>query len=134
MKFDDKYFDRFNFSGDQIKKNFENSLKDLKIANEDKIAEVRFNYAYSSLIKAGIALASYYGRKIKSVPGHHIKIIEMIAQALKDDSVNDVGNAMRSKRNTDFYGGGVDITEKESREYLVFVEDVIKRIGKIILG
>lgn len=133
MKFDDKYFNNFNFSKDQIKKNFNNALKDLKIAKEDKIAEVKFNYTYTALIKTGIALASFYGKKIKSAPGHHVKIIETIAHALRDDSVNDIGNVMRSKRNTDFYGGGIDITEKESKEYLEFVEEVIKRTEEIIL-
>lgn len=133
MKFDKKYFDDFKFSGEQIKKNFDNALKDLKIAKEDKIAEVKFDYAYKALIKAGIALASFYGKKVKSVPGHHIKMIEAIAEALNDDSINDAGNAMRSKRNIDFYGGGIDISEKEYREFLSFAEETVKRIEKIIL-
>lgn len=133
MKFDDKYFNDFNFSKEQIKKNFANALKDLKISKKDKIAEVKFNYAYMALIKTGIALASFYGKKVKSAPGHHVKIIETIAQALGDESVNEIGNVMRSKRNTDFYGGGVDITEKESKEYSEFVEKIIKRIEEVIL-
>lgn len=133
MKFDGKYFDSFKFTREQVKKNFDNALKDLKIAKEDVIPEVKFDYSYKSLIKAGIALASFYGKKVKSLPGHHIKIIEIITLESKDDSIDDIGNLMRSKRNTDFYGGGVNITEKECKEYLEFAENAVKRIGEIIL-
>ncbi len=134
MKFEDKYFIKFTFTQDQIKKNLKNALKDLNIAKKDKILEVKFNYAYTALIKAGITLLSYYRVKIKSVPGHHIKIIEKIAQILKDEAITDIGNIMRSKRNLDFYAGGIEVTEKECREYIKFVEDVLVRIKKIIFG
>lgn len=134
MKFEDKYFIKFTFTKDQIKKNLKNALKDLNIAKKDKILEVKFNYAYTALIKAGITLLSYYQVKIKSVPGHHIKIIEKIAQILKDEAITDIGNIMRSKRNLDFYAGGIEVTEKECREYIKFVEDVLVRIKKIIFG
>ncbi len=60
MKFEDKYFIKFTFTKDQIKKNLKNALKDLNIAKKDKILEVKFNYAYTALIKAGITLLSYY--------------------------------------------------------------------------
>jgi hypothetical protein len=132
MRFDSKYFDNFKYTKEQIKDNIDNALKDLSIAKKDSIIEVKFDYSYKALIKAGIALASFYGRKIKSLPGHHVKIIEMIAGELKDDSVDDIGNVMRSKRNTDFYGGGIEITEKESREYLEFVSSVVGKINRII--
>lgn len=134
MKFEDKYFIKFTFTKDQIKKNLKNALKDLNIAKKDKILEVKFNYAYTALIKAGITLLSYYQVKIKSVPGHHIKIIEKIAQILRDETITDIGNIMRSKRNLDFYAGGIEVTEKECREYIKFVEDVLVRIKKIIFG
>ena len=133
MKFDSKYFDSFKFTKEQIEKNIDNALKDLNISKEDTINEVKFDYSYKALIKAGIALASFYSKKVKSLPGHHIKIIEVISQALGDNSIDDIGNVMRSKRNTDFYGGGVEITEKECREYLEFVTNVVEKIGKIIL-
>ncbi len=41
---------------------------------------------------------------------------------------------MRSKRNLDFYAGGIEVTEKECRECIKFVEDVLVRIKKIIFG
>ena len=132
MKFDDRYFRRFNFDKEQIDKNLKNAFKDFEIAKKDTILEVKFNYAYTSLIKAGIALLSFYKMKIKSVPGHHIKIIEKTSDILKNNTVNEIGNAMRSKRNLDFYSGGIEITEKECREYIDFVEKVLKDIRKHI--
>lgn len=132
MKFDDRYFRRFNFDKEQIDKNLKNAFKDFEIAKKDTILEVKFNYAYTSLIKAGIALLSFYKMKIKSVPGHHIKIIEKASDILKNNTVNEIGNAMRSKRNLDFYSGGIEITEKECHEYIDFVEKVLKDIRKHI--
>jgi len=133
MRFEDKYFIRFRFSKEQIKKNLNNALKDLDIAKKVKILDVKFNYAYTALIKAGITLLSYYQWKVKSAPGHHIKIIEKLAQILKDDDIENIGNVMRSKRNLDFYAGGIEITKKECSEYISFVEDVITNLKEIIL-
>lgn len=134
MKFDDRYFSKFNFTEEQIDKNFKNALKDLNIAKKDKILDVKFSYVYTALIKAGIALLSVYQVKIKSMPGHHLKIIEKIAQILKDDSVLTLGNIMRSKRNLDFYAGGVEVTEKECSEFIKFTEKVFTKIKNIIYG
>jgi len=128
MKFEDQYFIKFNFTKEQIKKNYNNALKDLNIAKRDTILEVKFNYAYTSLIKAGLTLLSSYGVKTRSVPGHHIKIIEKLTEILKDDSISDIGNLMRSKRNLDLYAGGIEVTEKECREYIRFVNKVLKDV------
>jgi uncharacterized protein (UPF0332 family) len=133
MKFEDQYFTKFNFTKEQTTKNFNNALKDLKIAKKDKILEVKFNYAYTALIKAGLALLSFYGVKTRSVPGHHVKIIEKMAEILKDDSISAIGNLMRSKRNLDLYAGGIEITEKECKEYIEFVDNVFKDIKYVII-
>jgi len=132
MKFEDKYFTKFTFTQDQIRKNLKNAQKDLNIAIKVNIFEVKFNYAYTALIKAGITLLSHYQVKIKSVPGHHVKIIEKLAQILKDDDIENTGNNMRSKRNLDFYAGGIEVTEKECREYISFVEEVLEKLQKVI--
>ena len=128
MKFDDKYFSHFNFTKEQIKKNLQNALKDLDIAETDKILDVKFNYAYSALLKAGIALLSHHQIRIKSAPGHHIKIIEILAEELKDETVADIGNVMRSKRNINMYSGGIEATEKECQEYIGFVKKAIVQV------
>ena len=132
MRFEDKHFDKFDFSKEQIKQYFANALRDLDIAKKDKINEVRFNYAYTSLIKGGIALLSSYGRRVKSLPGHHMKIIEKMSQILKDDTINTIGNLMRSKRNIDLYSGGIDVTEKECKEFVEFSEKVLDKVKKLL--
>jgi hypothetical protein len=130
--FEDKYFSKFQFTAERIKSNLQNALKDLGIAQKDKITEVKFTYAYNALIKAGIALLSHHRVKVKSVPGHHIKIIEKLAQLLSDETIMDMGNTMRSKRNLDLYEGGIEVTGKECREYLEFTEKVLSRVKDII--
>lgn len=132
MNIEDKYFIKFKFAKSQVGKNLQNSLRDVNIAKKDDILDVKFNYAYTALIKGGIALLSYHNIKVKSAPGHHFKIIEKMAQVLKDDTITDLGNIMRSKRNLDLYSGGIEVTEKECVVYIKFVEDVIKRIEGII--
>ena len=133
MKFEEKYFTKFHFTSGQVNNNFKNALRDLNIAKKDDILEVKFNYAFTALIKAGITLLSYHQIKLKSVPGHHIKIIEILGQILNDETIVDMGNIMRSKRNLDLYAGGIEITEKECREYIDFVEKVLIRIQGIIM-
>lgn len=132
MKFEDKYFSEYRFTQEQIKKNFDNALKDLRIAKEDTILEVKFNYAYSALIKAGIALFSFHKVKIKSVPGHHVKIIERMAEILNDEGITEMGNLMRSKRNLDFYGGGIEVTKKECAEFIKFSEGALLKVEAFI--
>ncbi len=67
IKFDDKYFIDFVFTKEQVKKNFENALKDLKIAHQDTITDVKFTYSYDALIKSGITLISLYNKKVNSL-------------------------------------------------------------------
>lgn len=132
MDFEDKYFIKFKFTEDQINKYFVNALRDIDIARRDEILDVKFNYAYTALIKGGIALLSKHHRKVKSAPGHHFKIIEKLSLILKDDTINDFANLMRSKRNMDLYSGGIEVTNKECREYIEFVEEILKKIKGII--
>lgn len=131
--FEPKYFSKFKFTPEQIDRYFNNAKRDLKIASEDDHLEVKFNYCYNALIKAGIALIAAKGRaKARSVAGHHVKIIEKMSEILNNEMVMAVGNAMRTKRNEDFYGGGIFISEKESTEYLEYVKDILNKIGRII--
>jgi len=132
MDFDSRYSTKFNFSREQIEKNLAGALRDLSIAQESAILDVKFNYAYAALIKGGIAVLSHRQLKIKSIPGHQAKIIEYLAQFLNDNSIDILGNVMRQKRNQDFYSGGIEVTEKECREYLDFVGRVLGNLEKRI--
>ena len=59
---DPKYFQPFNFTHAQIKRFWENAIKDLKIARKDPFPEVSFTYAYQALLKTGITLLAKVGR------------------------------------------------------------------------
>ncbi len=126
----DKFFTDFSFTPEQVQKNLQNAKRDLGIAREDTILDVKFTYAYTALIKSGIALLSHYKLKVRSIPGHHIKLIEKLTEILGDQAISDLGNAMRQKRNVDLYAGGTDITAKECAEYLDFVEGVFLKVSE----
>jgi hypothetical protein len=132
MRYDGKHFARHAFTPEQIRKFLENARKDLTIAGRITIPEVRFSYSYSALIKGGIALLSSHGLKVRSATGHHVKVIEKIAQLLGDQSILDIGNVMRTRRNLDLYGGGAEITEKEATEYLDFVGAILGQMESAI--
>ncbi len=133
ITFEPKHFAKFKFTPEQIGRYLSNAKRDLKIASEDEHLEVKFNYCYSAFIKAGITLiAAKGGVKVRSVVGHHIKIIQKMSEILNDEMVMAIGNAMRSKRNEDFYGGGIFISEKESSEYLEYVRGVLRKVEQLI--
>ncbi|MFC2149509.1 hypothetical protein ACFLQ8_02290 [Candidatus Auribacterota bacterium] len=130
-RFEKKYFREFKFAPGDIEQYLNNAVHDLKIAGEDPFPEVMFSYSYQALIKTGIVLIAVYGKvKVRSVPGHHIRILEKMSEILNDPDVVAVGNSMRMKRNTDFYGGGIYISKKEAKEYYRFVEAVLAKVNE----
>lgn len=56
----------------------------------------------------------------------------MTSKLLNDNSIFEIGNAMRMKRNTDLYEGGILITKKESEDYFNYVETTIDKIKRAI--
>ena len=132
--FEKEFFRPLEFTEEQIGKYFRSAVRDFGIAKKDNFTEVRFSFAYQSLIKAGIALlAKKGGVRVRSIPGHHVKILEKMSQLLQDEDILIIGDAMRSKRNYDFYhGGDFLITEKEADDYLKFVQKVIEQIKSVL--
>jgi hypothetical protein len=133
MNFPEKnYFRKFKFTFSQILSYVENAERDLNIARKDQFREVKFTYCYQALIKIGIALQAKNGVKVRSVIGHHVKILEKLSEDLSDPDIFTIGNAMRMKRNKDLYDAGAVITKKEVEDYIVFVSGVIQKAKKII--
>jgi len=132
-QFESEFFRRISFTQEEIKRFFENARHDLAIAQKDPFPEVCFSYSFQALIKAGIALIAKVGKvKVRSIPGHHAKILVKMSEILKDPDISTIGDAMRARRNTDFYGGGAPIGKKEAGDYLKFVEGVIQKTEKAI--
>ena len=128
--FDQQFFKKEEFSKEQIQLYFESARHALEIAAKDHFSEVQFDYAYKSLIKIGIALIAQKGYRVRSIPGHHVKTIEKLSEILKDAEAFEIGNAMRVKRNEDFYGCGDFIGDSEAKEFVHFVEALYKKAIK----
>ncbi len=130
--FESNFFEKRKFEKKEIEKYFNSAERDFKIAADNSHPEVIFKFSYDSLIKIGIVLIAFYGYKIKSRRGHHIKILEKLSQILNNKDIEIMGEAMRKKRNLDLYGGGAIISEKEAKEYLNFVKNIIKDAEKFL--
>ena len=127
-----KYFRQIDFTPEQIKKYYDNAFHTLKIAGDNNNDEVRFDYSYKALIKAGITLiAAMKNAKVRGgIQGHHIKIIEVLSEILNDDTIVSVGNAMRNTRNLDLYCGETTITQKQSLDYYNYVKTILEKVKK----
>lgn len=127
--FEPDFFNKFKFTQKQIDDYFKSAYRDLEIARQDRFAEVRFTYGYQALIKAGIALiAKTAGVRVRSIPGHHVKILQKMSEILNDKDIAAIGEVMRVRRNADLYGGAESVAEKEANDYLKFVESAFKKI------
>ena len=131
--FDPQFFRTLKSSPEQIERYMAGAWRDFEIAEQDHFVEVKFTYAYQALIKGGIALLAKAGPvKVRSVPGHHVKILEKMSEILKNPDIDVIGNAMRTKRNLDLYEGGIRVGESEVQEFIEFVEKVLEEVDTIL--
>ena len=128
ISFEDEYFQKFKFTSSQITRYIEKAVRDLEIARKDQFTEVRFTYCYQALIKIGMAvLAKKGGVKVRSVMGHHIKILSKLSEIMANPDIFTIGNAMRMKRNKELYDAAATIAKKEVNDYIDFVDGVIQK-------
>lgn len=107
--FETKFFQKQNFAPKTIKKYNQAIIDDLRIAAGSSEPRVIFEFSYSALIKMGMKLIAFFGYKVKTREGRHIKIIETMSKILNDQDIEIIGNKMRQKRNTGLYEGYVII-------------------------
>lgn len=132
-EFEREFFKQLDMTLEEIRRTLESALHDRDIAEKDPFPEVLFSYSFQALIKAGMALIAKTGKvKVRSIPGHHAKILAKMAEILKDPDILTMGNAMRMRRNLDLYGGGYPISEKEASDYLDFTKGVIQKVRHFI--
>jgi hypothetical protein len=132
INFESQFFQKINFTPAQLRQYFVSAERDYAIAVEDAIPEVKFKFIYDALIKVGIALIAKQGYKVRSQPGHHVKIIEKLSELLENEDASIMGNYMRQSRNRDFYDGGTVVTETEAEQYINFVAGIIEQARKRI--
>lgn len=123
-------FENFKFTSRQIEKYYRSALRDFKIAKESKVSEVTFRFCYDAFIKLAITLCAQNNLRVKSRQGHHVALIHKMAELLQDEEIEVIGNTMRSKRNWDLYSGGASISEKENREYVVWLKNIFLKAEK----
>lgn len=128
MKFDKDYFTGQTFTAEELDKYCKAAAHCITVAKKNDDRDVKFHFAYMALIKIGIYFLAKAGYRIKSRPGHHIKIIEALSVLLNDDDIIIIGDKMRKDRNLDFYSSDNMITNKETDEYMAFVEKLYKRM------
>ena len=129
INFESQHFQKMAFKEEQIDQFVKSAIHDLKIAEESDIPDVVFKFGYDALIKLGIVLIAKKGYKVRSTPGHHVKILEKLSQILKEEDIIVLGNKMRQERNFNLYDGGFFVGEKDSLEYLKFVKSTFKKAG-----
>lgn len=125
-------FENLKFSAKQIQKYYESAIKDFNIALRYSDPDVIFAFSYNSLIKLAITVCAKNNLRVKSKKGHHVELINKMADLLKNKDIEIISNQMRQKRNLDLYGGMSIVTEKEAKMYLDFLKQTIKETNKYL--
>ncbi len=128
----DKRFKKHPYDPGQVKRYFEGALRKLrtaeKIAYDDR--EAAYQLAYEAMLKGSIGLIMRHGMRVRSIPGHHLAIIEMSQKIIgeKISPIMDLFEYMRRNRHSFLYDDISDISEPELKEAL----DVAKKYLHII--
>ena len=126
MSLDSEFVKKQMFSVSTIKSFFTKAKHNLELARKNSEPEIKFHFAYLALIKIGITLIATLDYRVRSKEGHHMIIIENLAEILNNNNIQKIGNRMRQKRNGDIYGD-TQITKIEADEYLKFIDIVFKK-------
>ena len=125
-------FEKFEYKEGQVKRYLDAAFKDYKLASLASAPELSFYACFNVVVKTSIAICASNNLRVKSRIGHHIKLIEKLADLLKDENIEVVANKMRSKRNRDLYTGGVIISQREVDYYLKFCKSLLEKADDYI--
>ena len=56
------------------------------------MADVVFRFSYDVLLKLAVYVAACSGLRVRSVTGHHIKLLEKLSEALQDEDAFHVAS------------------------------------------
>jgi hypothetical protein len=127
IKLDKQFFQPLDFSSQQLEDIWLSAKRQLEIASDSDVPEIVFKFSYEALVKLGILILAQNGYKIRSIPGHHRKIIETTSLILQDDSFRLMGEQMRRQRNMDLYDCAFLVSDKDVKEYLDFIKDIFNK-------
>lgn len=82
------------------------------------------------MLKASIALMYSQGKRARSIPGHHVAIIEMAGQILGPDIKDQmiVFDEMRRNRNNFLYDADGFMSGSEARQAIKLAKDYVQRV------
>lgn len=118
-------FEKFNFTKQQIEKYWDKAVRDFRLAGSAEEIEVIFVFTYEAMLKIAITVCAHNDLRVKARRGHHIELIDKMAEILKDEKIKQIGNEIRMKRNLGLYSGGDTVSRKEADFYCKFVKQVL---------
>ncbi|MFH1259342.1 MAG: hypothetical protein ABII74_05990 [Elusimicrobiota bacterium] len=128
MNFDKNFFTIQKFTSSELEKIKMSVKRNLELAGSSNEPEIIFQFSYMALIKIGIYYIAKEGYRVKSQPGHHIKIIESLSKILGSKDILIFGDKMRKDRNLDLYSGDNVIESEETKEYLKLIESIFQKM------
>jgi len=121
---------------DQIAKYIASARKKLETARKtlEIDEEASYQFAYEAMLKASLSLMLSSGVRPRSLPGHHITIIEFAGEQLGKDYKHliSIFDRMRRKRNQAIYEVDVLISVTEARQALASAEQYLDAISDAI--
>ena len=81
-------------------------IRDFELAKGVKEVEIIFVFTYEAMLKVAIAVCAKNNLRVKARRGHHIELLDKMAEILKDADIGQISNGMRSKRNRGLYSAG----------------------------
>lgn len=109
-------FEKFEFSPKQVDKYYQAALKDIKIAGGSDVPEVIFQFCYNSLIKLATTICADNGLRVKARKGHHIELIQKLAEYLKDKEIEVLANEIPFPR-----------FNKQKEEFIEKIRKILKK-------
>lgn len=96
--------------------------------------ETAYQMFYETMLKASLVLMLSYGYRPRSLPGHHLNIIEFSANKLGKDYAGIINtfNKMRRRRNQSIYNIDIEISETDAKYALKAAEEYLKIIKEHI--
>jgi len=128
----DRRFKKQDYNPQQVKGHLEGATKKLKTAVtiSDDDEESSYQLAYEAMLKASLALILKHELRPRSIPGHHIAIIEMAGNLLGDQLTDmlKVFDEMRRNRNNFLYESRSFVSTQELNEALKIAKSFLEII------
>ncbi len=123
-------------NADQIRRFLDSAERKLKEAHQVCAIsqETAFQMAYDSMLRASLGLMLQHGKRPRSLPGHHVAIIEFAGGVLGDEFRGLIRHfdQMRRKRNDLLYEADDFVSETEVDESLKMAERFLIQIKRLL--